>query len=169
MSLTPTVPPFLPDVLGRNADVRDIPEENSTSNGQLNYKSGYPPETALPPQSGGIAPQREDFNAVNRLFSQHHVFQQAGGVYPWQQTLDYIKGCHVLGTDGKEYVALAWNGPGSTAGVRNPTDADVSKNYWHSYTDELATATTNIADLYQQIEDAYDYVSEQYTTAGGTL
>ena len=162
MSLTPTVPPFLPDILGKNADVRDIPEENSLPTGQLNYKSGYPPETALPPQSGGVAPQREDFNAVNRLFSQHHVFQQAGGVYPWQETLDYIKGCHVLGTDGKEYIATAWNGPDSTAGVRNPTDADVSKNYWHCYTDD-------ISDLYQQIEDAYDYISTAYTTAGGTL
>lgn len=154
MSLTPTVPPFLPSVLGQNADVRDIPEENSTPTGQLNYKSGYPPETALPPQAGGIAPMREDFNAVNKLFSQHMVYQQAGGTYPWQQTLDYIKGCHVLGSDGNEYVATAWSGPGSIAGIRNPTDQDVSKNYWKT-------------DIYQQIEDAYNYVYQLYEQAGG--
>ena len=107
----PSVPPFLPGAIGEAADVLDIEAETPPGSGALSYKSGWPALTALPLEAGGIAPQREYFNAVNKLLSQHTRFQQAGAVYPWSNTLDYPVNAHVEGSDGETYMALKPSGP----------------------------------------------------------
>ncbi len=126
----PQIPDFLPQVLGQNADVFNIPMTSSTTDpaaaGALNYATGWPQITAIAPEAGGLAPEREYFNAVNKLFSQHLFFQQSGGVYPWNAGLNYLAGAHVLGSDGNEYIALTPSGPDVPAvggsGVVGPVD-----------------------------------------------
>ncbi len=107
----PSVPPFLPGVIGEAADVLNIVAETPPGSGALSYKSGWPALTALPLEAGGVAPQREYFNAVNKLLSQHTLFQQAGGVYPWDAALDYRANAIVQGSDGEAYMALRPSGP----------------------------------------------------------
>ena len=126
------VPPFLPSILGTAADTRDIVDQTPAGSGQVSWQVGFPPITATPLTAGGIAPQREDFNAINKLFSQHIYFQQSGGRYPWQSTLNYIVGCFVLGSDGKMYEALAASGPDvPDVGPKNPLS---NSDYWRDTT-----------------------------------
>ena len=110
----PSNPEFLESVIGEAADVLPIPAQDytdPTQNGALNYKTGWPAITALPLEAGGKAPRREYFNALMQLLSSHTFFQQSGSLYPWSDTLDYLTGAHVLGSDGKEYIAQKSNGP----------------------------------------------------------
>lgn len=110
----PSNPEFLESVIGASADVLPIPAQDytdPTQNGALNYATGWPAITALPLEAGGKAPRREYFNALARLLSSHIFFQQSGSLYPWSATLDYLSGAHVLGSDGKEYIAQKSSGP----------------------------------------------------------
>lgn len=110
----PSNPEFLESVIGEAADVLPIPAQDytdPTQTGALNYKTGWPAITALPLEAGGKAPRREYFNALMQLLSSHTFFQQSGSLYPWSATLDYLTGAHVLGSDGKEYIAQKSNGP----------------------------------------------------------
>lgn len=110
----PSNPTPLAGVIGESADVLPIPAQDytePTQNGALNYATGWPAITALPLEAGGKAPRREYFNALARLLSSHIFFQQSGSLYPWSATLDYLSGAHVLGSDGKEYIAQKSSGP----------------------------------------------------------
>ena len=130
----PQVPPFLPDVLGTAADVRDILATTPAGSGQVSYQSGFPAITAVPLTAGGIAPQREDFNAINKLLTQHIFYQQSGGRYPWQSSLNYIVGCYVLGSNGITYEAKKSSGPDvPEVGAKDPT-LTANTAYWRDTT-----------------------------------
>ena len=128
----PSNPPALPSPIGTGADIAEIPAITPSGSGALSFLSGWPYLTGIPLEAGGVAPQREFFNAVNLLLSQHVFFQQSGNVYPWQGAdgddqpgLNYLKNAHVLGSDGKEYVALKPSGPdvpASGGGFVGPVD-----------------------------------------------
>lgn len=107
----PSNPPFLSNVLGYAADVSVIPGTTPSGSGAFSYQSAFPQITAIPLTAGGVAPMREDFNAVFKLLSQHVHFLQSGSLYPWSASLDYLVGAHVLGSDGKEYIAQKSSGP----------------------------------------------------------
>lgn len=107
----PSNPPFLSNVLGYAADVNVIPGTTPSGSGAFSYQSAFPQITAIPLTAGGVAPMREDFNAVFKLLSQHVHFLQSGSLYPWSGTLDYLPGAHVQGSDGKEYIAQKSTGP----------------------------------------------------------
>lgn len=105
----PSKPPFLSNVLGYAADVNTIPATTPSGSGAFSYKSAFPAITAIPLTAGGVAPDREDFNAVFKLLSQHVHFLQSGSLYTWSSSLDYLKGAHILGSNGVEYIAQAWH------------------------------------------------------------
>lgn len=107
----PSNPPYLSNVLGYAADVSVIPGTTPSGSGAFSYQSAFPQITAIPLTAGGVAPMREDFNAVFKLLSQHVHFLQSGSLYPWSNTLDYLPGAHVQGSDGKEYIAQKSTGP----------------------------------------------------------
>ena len=107
----PSNPPLLSNVLGYAADVSVIPGTTPSGSGAFSYQSAFPQITAIPLTAGGVAPMREDFNAVFKLLSQHVHFLQSGSLYPWSASLDYLVGAHVLGSDGKEYIAQKSSGP----------------------------------------------------------
>lgn len=122
----PKLPEFLPDILGTAADVFPIPMTAPQGNpGALNYATGWPQATGIAPEAGGIAPEREFFNAVYKLFSAHLHFLQSGSLYSWSNTLDYLPGAHILGSNGKEYIARKSSGPNVPGvGEKDPTTDD---------------------------------------------
>ena len=122
----PKLPEFLPDILGTAADVFPIPMTAPQGNpGALNYATGWPQATGIAPEAGGIAPEREFFNAVYKLFSAHLHFLQSGSLYSWSNTLDYLPGAHILGSNGKEYIAQKSSGPNVPGiGAKDPTSDD---------------------------------------------
>lgn len=121
----PSNPPFLSNVLGYAADVSVIPGTTPSGSGAFSYQSAFPQITAIPLTAGGVAPMREDFNAVFKLLSQHVHFLQSGSLYSWNSSLDYLKGAHILGSDGVEYIAQASSGPNvPDVGAKNPVSDD---------------------------------------------
>lgn len=125
----PSNPPFLSNVLGYAADVSAIPGTTPSGSGAFSYQSAFPQITAIPLTAGGVAPMREDFNAVFKLLSQHVHFLQSGSLYTWNNALDYLKGAHILGSDGVEYIAQASSGPNvPDVGAKNPVSDDGT--YW---------------------------------------
>lgn len=134
----PASPPLLAGVIGADADTLPLEATTPAGSGALSYQSGWPPLTALPLEAGGVAPQREYFNKVNQLLSQHLVYLQAGGIYPWSDALDYPVNAHVLGSDGREYRALQQSGPDTPAGAQDPTTAT---GYWQIYGNDLFLCT----------------------------
>ena len=127
----PSQPPRLENVIGNQADVFTIPEETPEGTSALSYKSGWPAKSATALSAGGVPPQREYFNAVNKLLSQHAFFQQSGSLYQWNNQNNYLQGAHILGSNGKEYVAKQQNGPDTSAGVQDPVQ-DTNGTYWTS-------------------------------------
>lgn len=125
----PSDPPFLSNVLGYAADVSVIPGTTPSGSGAFSYQSAFPQITAIPLTAGGVAPMREDFNAVFKLLSQHVHFLQSGSLYTWSNALDYLKGAHILGSNGVEYIAQASSGPNvPDVGAKNPVSDD--ETYW---------------------------------------
>lgn len=125
----PSNPPFLSNVLGYAADVNVIPGATPSGSGAFSYQSAFPQITAIPLTAGGVAPMREDFNAVFKLLSQHVHFLQSGSLYTWSNALDYLKGAHILGSNGVEYIAQASSGPNvPDVGAKNPVSGD--ETYW---------------------------------------
>ena len=121
----PSNPPFLSNVLGYAADVSVIPGTTPSGSGAFSYQSAFPQITAIPLTAGGVAPMREDFNAVFKLLSQHVYFLQSGSLYTWNSSLDYLKGAHILGSNGVEYIAQASSGPNvPDVGAKNPVSDD---------------------------------------------
>ena len=125
----PSNPPRLTNVLGYGADISTIPATTPSGSGAFSYQSGFPAITAVPLTAGGIAPSREDFNAVIKLMSQHLFFLQSGSLYTWNSALDYLPGAHILGSDGQEYVAVQSSGPDTSAKAQNPVN-DTKGTYW---------------------------------------
>ena len=121
----PSDPPFLSNVLGYAADVSVIPGTTPSGSGAFSYQSAFPQITAIPLTAGGVAPMRENFNAVFKLLSQHVHFLQSGSLYTWSNALDYLKGAHILGSNGVEYIAQASSGPNvPDVGAKNPVSDD---------------------------------------------
>ena len=157
----PLTPPILPMPIASGGDVRAIPEQTPAGTNQFSFQSGFPAITSSPLASGGIPPQREDFNAACKLLSQHAFFQQSGGIYPWQGSngngngggssggdggngfpgLNYLPGAHVLGADGQEYIAIQASGPDTAAGPRDPR---VETAYWRNVTRMILAADLNL-------------------------
>lgn len=125
----PSTPSIMPNVLGYAADTVQIPETTPTGQGIPSFRDLFPFITQVDPDTGGVMVERAWMNALFNLLGQHAFFQQSGCVYPWQATLDYIAGCHVMGSNGVEYVAQQPSGPDvPNVGAKNPT-ADTGV-YW---------------------------------------
>ena len=124
----PSTPSIMPNVLGYAADTVQIPETTPTGQGIPSFRDLFPFITQVDPDAGGVMVERAWMNALFNLLGQHAFFQQSGCVYPWQATLDYIAGCHVMGSNGVEYVAQQSSGPDVPGvGAKNPTTDTV---YW---------------------------------------
>ena len=126
----PSKPSLLRNVIGYDADVFSLPDTTVEGSGALSYESGWPRITGTSLKAGGKAPQREYFNQVNKMLSQHLFFMQSGNVYDWDASLNYNAGAHVLGSDGLEYVAVSPSGPDVPGvGAKDPAGSR-NKSQW---------------------------------------
>lgn len=121
-------PSLIPEAWASQGSRTTIPDTTSET-GRASWALGFPPETALPLGAGGVPPHWLDFQGVLYALSSHAVFQQQGGRYGWEATLDYPVGACVLGSDGNVYQASQASGPGTAAGAKDPTNA-ANASYW---------------------------------------
>lgn len=122
-------------------DTRNIPATTPTGTNQFSYEAGFPPLTSTPLQSGGVPPERQDFNAAFKLLSEFIYYLQSGNQFIWSNLLDYDKGCTILGSDGALYLCIQTNGATSPNTVQDPTS---STGYWVKVIDAQGILNINI-------------------------
>ncbi len=59
--------------LGENADVNKIEDDVAVDSGNISFSKLFGKITAVPLEEGGIAPEREDFNALFKLLGELHT------------------------------------------------------------------------------------------------
>ena len=110
-------PAILSGAFAAEGDKNTIPANNDGLSGLASIAKGFPPITQQPLAQGGLPPQRQDFNGIFNLFSQFLLYAQNGGVYAYNNTLDYQPPC-IISYDGEFYSCVAENGPSTNAGVQ---------------------------------------------------
>ena len=128
--------------LGENADVNKIEDDVAVDSGNVSFAKLFGRITAVPLEEGGIAPEREDFNALFKLLGEVAYYFMHGGIYNYINNIDYEVGSFVR-YNNELYVCVTDNGPSTT--IKAPTDL----SYWANVKNaqKLATARTiNIQD-----------------------
>lgn len=102
--------------------------------GRASLTSGFPTETQLPLNQGGIAPNRLDFNGILYMLSAFAFWQQSGGQFSYAETLNYTTPCIVY-HNGVLWWCLQENGVDSANGVVEP---GTDETYWLEFLKALA-------------------------------
>jgi hypothetical protein len=123
----------IPRPFADNGNRQLIPDDKAAL-GRASFKEGFPSETQLPLNSGGIAPNRTDFNGIFHMLSGLAFWQQSGGQMVYNADLDYnVPG--VVFHEGRLWWCLRPNGPSSvTPGVVLPGTND---EVWRDFADFL--------------------------------
>ena len=107
--------------LGASADVNVIPATTPAGTGLASMASIFPAITQVPIDSGGIAPERADFNALFKMLGDQSYFLQQGGVYSYSASYAYRAGDLVM-YNGNLYRCIQAH----AAGVAAPSNT----SYW---------------------------------------
>lgn len=110
--------------LGNNADASTLPDDSAATAGTASLQKLFQLINATPLEAGGIAPDREDVNALFKYLGDSIFYTMNGGVPSYNAAYDYIPGRVVLYTDNNIYKCIQANGASST--VAAPTDS----TYW---------------------------------------
>lgn len=113
-----------------------IPATGDDTTGFANLSSGFPFVTQKPISQGGVAPQRTDFNGILYMLSAFSFFAQSGGVFTYDDSLDYDSPAIVF-YSGSLWFCVKANGPGTTPGVQAP-GSDAA--YWLTLAEYLYNA-----------------------------
>ena len=133
--MIPSQPNFvLPRPFANDGQRRIIPED-SGGTGTASLKQGFPPETQLPLNQGGVPPQRLDFNGILYMLSCFAFWQQSGGLMSYNPTLNYAKPGLVY-HGGLLYWCEKSNGPDSDDG---PVEPGTNPEFWLLFRDYLLT------------------------------
>ena len=129
-------------LLGENADVNKIADNVPDDSGNVSFAKLFGKITAVPLEKGGVAPEREDFNALFKLLGEVAYYFMHGGIYNYANNIDYDVGSFVR-YNNQLFVCITANGPATA--LKAPSDL----NYWANIKNavKLATARTiNIQD-----------------------
>ena len=82
-------PVLIPEPFAQSGDKNPIPLERAIADPiyRASWKAGFPPDTRLPKDLGGEAPDGLDFNGVLNIISQAVVFLQKGNAYQFDASL----------------------------------------------------------------------------------
>jgi hypothetical protein len=101
-------PELLKMPLARDGQKSTIPETATGSAGIFSQQYGWQSINSLPPQAGGKAVKREDFNGAFNLLGGIAFMAQKGFTFKWSAEQDYYAGCVVIDdTDGLRYECIA--------------------------------------------------------------
>ena len=120
---------------------RIVPDaESQPGSGRASLKNGFPTETQLPLNNGGVAPNRTDFNGILYMLSSFAFWQQSGGQAVYSASLNYAVP-NIVFHNGQMWWCLAPNGP-EVSGV-GPVAPGTNAAYWKEYLQALAEAGGN--------------------------
>lgn len=82
-------PDLIPEPFAQSGDKNPIPLERAISDPvyRASWKAGFPPDTRIPKEVGGEAPDGLDFNGILNVLSQAIVFLQKGNAYQFDPAL----------------------------------------------------------------------------------
>ena len=82
-------PDLIPEPFAQSGDKNPIPLERAIADPvyRASWKAGFPPDTRLPKDVGGEAPDGLDFNGVLNIISQAVVFLQKGNAYQFDASM----------------------------------------------------------------------------------
>nr|DAE20586.1 MAG TPA: Baseplate wedge protein [Siphoviridae sp. ctJ3t72] len=106
--------------LGNNADTSTLPDNAAATAGIASLQKLFQIINATPLEAGGIAPDREDVNALFKLLGDSIFYAMTGGIASYNATYDYPVGALVK-YNNILYEAIQANGADST--VAAPTDS----------------------------------------------
>lgn len=109
--------------LGNNADVATLPDDTSGTSGRASLQKLFQLINQTPLEAGGIAPEREDFNALFKVLGDSIFYAMNGGLWSYNSAFDYPAGRVVLYTDGNLYKCIQAN---DSTDPKAPTDSA----YW---------------------------------------
>ena len=124
--------PTLMNVPFANSGAKNSIPQNTTTLGKASLVNGFPTETSMPLADGGIPPQRADFNGMLYWLSSFAVYQQSGGKFTYNSTLDYDPPS-IIYYDDDLWWCKQRNGVST---VVKPPGSD--SNYWIKLRDYLA-------------------------------
>ena len=114
-----------------NGAKNTIPQTTTTL-GKASLSNGFPTETSMPIADGGVPPQRADFNGMLYWLSTFAMYQQAGGKFTYNATIDYDSPA-IIFYSGDLWWCKQTNGPSTV--VKTPGS---DTNYWIKLRDYLA-------------------------------
>lgn len=100
-------PTLLDMPIARDGNKNAIPTTDNGATGLLSQQYGWQLINAIPPQQGGKAVKREDFNGALYLLSNLLFYLQKGWQFEWDANQNYYAGCIVKDpNNGKMYQRL---------------------------------------------------------------
>jgi hypothetical protein len=122
-------PELLKMPLARDGQKSTIPETTDASTGLFSQQYGWQSINSLPPQAGGKAVKREDFNGAFNLLGGIAYYAQKGFTFNFDATQDYYAGCVVIDTtDGQKYECIADVAAGGSAPSADSTHWQLAGN-----------------------------------------
>lgn len=125
--------PLLMSVPFANAGSKNTIPQNTTTLGKASLVNGFPTETSMPIDDGGVPPQRADFNGMLYWLSTFAMFQQSGGKFSYDTSVNYDVPS-IIYHNGDLWWCLQSNGPATV--VKAPgSDA----NYWIKFKNYISS------------------------------
>lgn len=92
-------PSLLLKPFAEQGDKNTIPNVNTDPSEpqRADFTSGFPAIVSLPPDQGGLPPERKDFNALGYLTTLYDFFYQAGGTFTFDPTISTAIGGYPIG------------------------------------------------------------------------
>ena len=96
---TITQPSLLLKPFAEQGDKNTLPVTNTdpTEPQRADLTSGFPAIVSLPPDQGGLPPERKDFNALGYLTTTYDWFYQCGGTFTFDPTISTAIGGYPIG------------------------------------------------------------------------
>lgn len=110
--------------LGNNADTSTLPDDAAATAGIASLQKLFQIINATPLEAGGIAPGREDVNALFKYLGDQIFYTQNGGVPSYNADYDYVAG-RVVSYNDNIYKCIQANGVSSTV-----VAPDSGTEYW---------------------------------------
>ena len=124
--------------LGNNADVSTLPDNTSATTGVASLQKLFQIINQTPLEAGGVAPEREDINALFKILGDSVYYGMNGGLASYNPAYDYVVGRYVVYNDTL-YKCIQANGASSTV-VAPDSVSPLGSDYWKDIENQDSTS-----------------------------
>ena len=142
--------------LGNNADASTLPDDAAATAGIASLQKLFQIINATPLKAGGIAPGREDVNALFKYLGDQIFYTQNGGIPSYNAAYDYVAG-RVVSYNGNIYKCIQANGASSTV-----VAPDSNTAYWQRLDNYVRSVNGVNADAQGNVQTGFPSSSAIY-------